>query len=78
MLKFMPLRCVLDMNETIPTGRRTKNCGGTCSPVDRTYVTAMPATATSTMVENHIKTHSMVAWCCSCMQNIHRNALHCS
>ena len=29
---------------------------GTRSPVDRTYVTAMPGVATSTMAENHTKT----------------------
>ena len=32
---------------------------GTCSPVDRIYVAAMPAIATSAMAENHIKTDSI-------------------
>ena len=32
---------------------------GTCSPVDQMYVTAMPAIATFTMAENHIKTDSI-------------------
>ena len=33
---------------------------GTCSPVDRTHVTAMPGVATSAMAENHTKTDSIV------------------
>ena len=32
---------------------------GTCSLADRMYVTAMPAIATLTMAENHIKTDSI-------------------
>ena len=32
---------------------------GTCSLVDRTYITAMPAIATSTMAEIHIKKNSI-------------------
>ena len=32
---------------------------GTCSPVDQTYITAMPGVATSTMAENHTKIDSI-------------------
>ena len=41
---------------------------GTCSQLDRTYVTAMPGVATSAMAETHTKTDSiglqlqMVCW----------------
>ena len=42
-----------------PTSRRTNNCGGTFQPGDRMYVTAIPATATLKMAENHIKTNSI-------------------
>ena len=39
---------------------------GTCSPVDQMYVTAMPAMATLTMAEVHIKT----VFGCSCKQKV--------
>ena len=56
MLNLMPIPHVLHMKEIIPTSR---NVAGTCSPVDRMYVTAMPAIATSAMATSHIKTNSI-------------------
>ena len=59
MLKLMPIPHALHVKETIPTSRRTNNCGGTCSPVDQTYMTAMPGVATSAMAEHYTKTDSI-------------------
>ena len=57
MLKLMPIPHVLHMKEIIPTSKPII-VAGKCSPVDWMYVTAMPAIATLTMAEKHIKIDS--------------------
>ena len=56
------------MDVVVPMTRGTKIVAGTCSPVLRTYVTAVPGITLLAMAGNHIRTNSMgfqyVVQCC--------------
>jgi hypothetical protein len=56
---FCEIRVYFTSKKSSPQVQGPKILAGTCSPLDRMYVTPMPTMATLTMAENHIKTDSI-------------------